>query len=182
MFSKLALGGIWTYQQYISPKKGFRCAYSVAHGGTGCSGFAKHAIRDHGLWRALPAIRQRFRDCRAAYEDIRTNCSCNTSAPDDAQDDQPISEAERKELLRRRKRELRKRDRRSRDRCCDTCDCFGSACAPSPLGYFGGCFGGAARGGASKSLDLNPCDGDGCGVDCGSADCFACDCGGCSCG
>ncbi|PTX57119.1 hemolytic domain-containing protein [Litoreibacter ponti] len=178
MLSRMALGGIWAYQQYISPNKGFRCACSVAHGGTGCSGFAKHAIRDHGLWGALPAIRQRFRDCRAAYEDIRANCSCNTSAPD-GDDERPLSEDERKELLRLRKQELRKRDRRGRDRCCDTCECCGSGCGPSP---FAGCFGGAARGGASKNVDLNPCDGDGCGLDCGAADCVSCDCGGCSCG
>jgi len=37
MFGKLALGGIWAYQQYISPNKGFRCAYAIRHGGTGCS-------------------------------------------------------------------------------------------------------------------------------------------------
>lgn len=177
MFSRMALGGIWAYQQYISPNKGFRCAYSVAHGGTGCSGYAKHAIRDHGLWRALPAIRQRFRDCRTAYNEIRANCTCNTSAPDE-KDAQPLSADERAELQRRRRRELRRRDRRNRDRCCNICECCGSGCAPSPFG----CFGGAARGGASKSIDVNPCDGDGCGLDCGSADCATCDCGGCSCG
>lgn len=94
MFSKMALGGIWAYQQYISPKKGFRCAYSVTHGGTGCSGFVKHAIRDDGLWRALPAIRQRFRDCRTAYVAMRENCVCNEG---------PLDEGERAELERRRK-------------------------------------------------------------------------------
>ena len=61
-----ALGLIWVYQRWISPRKGYRCAHAVLHGGTGCSGFAKQAIREQGIWPALRVIRQRFRDCRAA--------------------------------------------------------------------------------------------------------------------
>ncbi|MHA6265052.1 membrane protein insertion efficiency factor YidD [Arenibacterium sp. CAU 1754] len=68
MLSRAALYSIALYQRWISPRKGYRCAYSVAHGGTGCSGFAKGAIREHGLWAAMPIIRGRFRDCRAAYD------------------------------------------------------------------------------------------------------------------
>lgn len=66
MFSNVALLGIYGYQRWLSPRKGYRCAYSVRHGGTGCSGFAKHAIRDHGFVSALPMIRTRFADCKAA--------------------------------------------------------------------------------------------------------------------
>ncbi len=75
MFAKTALGGIWVYQNYLSPRKGFRCAYAVQHGGTGCSGFAKHAIRDYGLWAAIPQVRQRFRDCKAASLALRSTCA-----------------------------------------------------------------------------------------------------------
>jgi putative component of membrane protein insertase Oxa1/YidC/SpoIIIJ protein YidD len=59
----LAIGG---YQRWLSPRKGYGCAYRIAHGGTGCSGFAKRAIAERGLRRALPLIRQRFRECHAA--------------------------------------------------------------------------------------------------------------------
>lgn len=65
MISKLALSGIGFYQTRLSPRKGFRCAYSVLHGGTGCSGFLKHAIMDHGLWAALPKAKVRM----AAFKD-----------------------------------------------------------------------------------------------------------------
>ncbi len=66
MATKTALGLIAVYQRWISPRKGFRCAHSVLHGGPGCSGFAKETIRDVGLWRAIKMIRRRFKDCHTA--------------------------------------------------------------------------------------------------------------------
>ena len=70
MLSRAALFGIFLYQRWLSPRKGYRCAYSVLHGGTGCSGYAKGAIRDHGLRAALPLVRARFADCRAAFAEL----------------------------------------------------------------------------------------------------------------
>ena len=64
--AEIVLGLIGVYQRWVSPRKGFRCAHAVLHGGPGCSGFAKQAIVDHGLWQAIGLTRQRFRDCRAA--------------------------------------------------------------------------------------------------------------------
>ncbi|SHF19760.1 Haemolytic domain-containing protein [Litoreibacter ascidiaceicola] len=161
MFSKMALGGIWAYQQYLSPSKGFRCAYSVRHGGTGCSGYAKHAIRDLGLWRALPAIRERFRDCRTAHLAIKAACVCNQA---------PLDEDERAELERRRRDDkwYNKYD------CCSAGAC---ECGSAPFGCFGRA--GASKAAASKGCDVNPCDGD---IGFGGCDCASCDCGGCSCG
>ena len=88
MLSRLALAAIGGYQRHLSPRKGYACAYRVAHGGPGCSGFAKGVIADVGLLRAVPAIRQRFADCREAAEDLReqkrkrgkdkwSNCDCS---------------------------------------------------------------------------------------------------------
>jgi putative component of membrane protein insertase Oxa1/YidC/SpoIIIJ protein YidD len=71
MLSRLALAAIKGYQRHLSPYKGYACAYRVAHGGTGCSGFAKTAIADLGLFRAIPAIRLRFAACRDAAEELR---------------------------------------------------------------------------------------------------------------
>jgi len=65
-----ALGMIWAYQQFISPRKGYRCAHSVVHGGTGCSGYAKRRIRDVGLLSAIPDVRQRFKDCSATARNV----------------------------------------------------------------------------------------------------------------
>lgn len=172
MFSKMALGAIWGYQNYISPRKGFRCAYSVQNGGTGCSGYAKYAIRDHGLWRALPIIRQRLRDCKAAYADIKASCTCRTGQhagqhTEQHDNDRPLSADERAELERRRKQD---------NRCCTKSDmCMGcTECGSAPLSCGGGT---AARtAGANKMCDLNPCDGD---IGCGTCD--ACSCDVCSC-
>jgi uncharacterized protein len=71
MFDRLALAAIGGYQRHLSPRKGFACAYRVAHGGTGCSGYAKQAIGTHGLIRATPLIRTRFSDCRDAAKELQ---------------------------------------------------------------------------------------------------------------
>ena len=66
MLARASLFAIYGYQRFLSPRKGFACAYRVQHGGTGCSGYAKFAIRDHGLLRAIPLIRARFAACKRA--------------------------------------------------------------------------------------------------------------------
>ncbi len=66
MLSQLSLLAIRGYQRHLSPRKGYACAYRMAHGGTGCSGFAKAAIAESGLIAALPLIRARFQACRTA--------------------------------------------------------------------------------------------------------------------
>ena len=86
MIARAALGGIWIYQNYISPHKGFRCAHSVLHNGTGCSGYAKQLIRKQGLFRAIPLIRLRFKECKAAYFTLHN----------DQDQDQPDSSDENK--------------------------------------------------------------------------------------
>ena len=68
MIARVALIGIYGYQRWISPRKDYRCAFSVRYGGTGCSGYAKLAIRDHGFFSAIPLIRQRFADCTHAAQ------------------------------------------------------------------------------------------------------------------
>ncbi|WP_179379534.1 membrane protein insertion efficiency factor YidD [Jannaschia marina] len=152
MFSRAALVGIDFYQRHVSPRKGYRCAYSVHHGGTGCSGYAKHAIRDHGLWRAIPLVHQRFRDCATAYAQMR-------------REDDGMSEVERRE-------DARNRRRNRRNSCCDA-GCYGlEGCALIPSLCRGGS---AAKTAAqSKSCDVNPCDGD---VGCGSCEVDVCSCG-----
>ena len=165
MLSKTALGARWVYQRYISPYKGFRCAYAVHHGGPGCSGFAKRAIHEHGFWRAIPFIRQRLRDCKTAYAELRANCTCRSERTDE----KPLSESERAELERRRKKDNRN--------CTKSDACIGCGECGSGIGSCGGTGGRAAA--SNKACDINPCDGD---IGIGGCDCASCDCGGCSCG
>jgi putative component of membrane protein insertase Oxa1/YidC/SpoIIIJ protein YidD len=67
----LLLSLIVFYQRCISPRKGWRCAYSVLNGGPGCSGFARETIETHGWQKAIPLVRQRFRDCHSAAQTVR---------------------------------------------------------------------------------------------------------------
>lgn len=79
-----AIGG---YQRWISPRKGFRCAHALLHGGSGCSGAVRELVRTRGVLGALPAINARFAACRAAYlalpalgysgTQLRGVCCCN---------------------------------------------------------------------------------------------------------
>jgi uncharacterized protein len=71
MLDQFALAAIGGYQRHLSPRKGYGCAYRIARGGPGCSGFAKAAIADRGLIQAIPLIRQRFAACRDAAEELR---------------------------------------------------------------------------------------------------------------
>ncbi|MEM9795683.1 MAG: membrane protein insertion efficiency factor YidD [Pseudomonadota bacterium] len=134
MFASVALFGIDIYQRRISPRKGWRCAHSVLHGGTGCSGYAKHAIRDHGLWHAIPLIRTRFAECKDAYITLRS---------------------EREGHQSKRKTGRRSKTERCFDGACtgfEGCAFLPSLCTP------------ARAAGKSKVCDINPCDGDlGCG-------------------
>lgn len=89
----LSIGLIRFYQKFLSPRKGFCCAYRKHTGGRSCSGFALVAVRRYGvsaLWRSFPkrldeckiaAIRlsedeqQKTKPCEYCEESLDT-CSC----------------------------------------------------------------------------------------------------------
>lgn len=66
MLSRPFAVAITGYQRYISPYKGFCCAHRVKHGGVSCSEYVKQTLLHHGVWRAIPDVRQRFKECKAA--------------------------------------------------------------------------------------------------------------------
>lgn len=117
---------IGLYQRYLSPYKGFRCAHAAYYGGPSCSWAVKDIVREHGVFAALPRVRLRFIECRAAYTSL-------SAEPD--QDRQP--EGGKKP-----------RRRREREGCWNTAsDCaFEGACdgildqscdAPCDVGHCG---------------------------------------------
>lgn len=63
MLKRIALAAISLYQRYLSPRKGYSCAYRVRAGGVGCSGFGKHAIEKHGIFLGLVLLRRRMAKC-----------------------------------------------------------------------------------------------------------------------
>jgi putative component of membrane protein insertase Oxa1/YidC/SpoIIIJ protein YidD len=65
---RLAIRG---YQRRISPHKGYRCAYSVTHGGPGCSGAVLSILEENGLLRGWGLIKQRFHNCDSAAKERR---------------------------------------------------------------------------------------------------------------
>ncbi|MBE9608013.1 membrane protein insertion efficiency factor YidD [Chitinilyticum piscinae] len=66
-----ALWLIRQYQQHLSPKKGFRCAYRVHTGRCSCSALGYRAIRRFGLWHGTRVLRQRLLRCGIAYRRYR---------------------------------------------------------------------------------------------------------------
>lgn len=63
----LALLCIRLYQRYVSPYKGYTCAYRRHTGHASCSALGYRAIRRHGLWRGLPVLRERMFRCGVAH-------------------------------------------------------------------------------------------------------------------
>ena len=61
-----ALFAIGIYQRYLSPHKGYCCAYRVVTGGASCSVLGYRAIRRFGVWDGLALLRERFALCALA--------------------------------------------------------------------------------------------------------------------
>ena len=69
--AQLAADAIRAYQRWISPYKGFSCAYRVLHGGRSCSAFGKRLVMRSGVTKAIATMRSRFAACRAAAQTLR---------------------------------------------------------------------------------------------------------------
>ena len=61
------------YQKFISPYKGFRCAYAVLHGGDSCSEAIKKIVLAKGCIGGYQETRERFKACKAANETLIRN-------------------------------------------------------------------------------------------------------------
>lgn len=63
----LVLAMIRVYKRYISPYKGFGCAYRIHTGHPSCSTLGYRAIRRYGVWRGWALLRQRTYLCGVAH-------------------------------------------------------------------------------------------------------------------
>ncbi|MBB5367258.1 MULTISPECIES: membrane protein insertion efficiency factor YidD [unclassified Janthinobacterium] len=63
----LALWAIRAYQRYLSPYKGFSCAYRVRTGRDSCSGYGYRVIARHGLIPGWALLRRRLHACGAHH-------------------------------------------------------------------------------------------------------------------
>jgi putative component of membrane protein insertase Oxa1/YidC/SpoIIIJ protein YidD len=64
-------GTIGLYQKYLSPHKGFSCAYRIQSRGSSCSQYCKEMILERGPIGAISPVRQRFQDCKQAANRIQ---------------------------------------------------------------------------------------------------------------
>lgn len=62
-----ALFAITLYQRYLSPYKGYCCAYRSYTGGASCSMLGFRVIRRFGVWDGLKLLRDRMALCGVAY-------------------------------------------------------------------------------------------------------------------
>ncbi|EEF25973.1 conserved hypothetical protein [Ricinus communis] len=63
MLRPVALLLIRGYRRYLSPRKGFSCAYRVHRGGHSCSAHGYHAISKHGFFLGMQLLRRRLDRC-----------------------------------------------------------------------------------------------------------------------
>jgi putative component of membrane protein insertase Oxa1/YidC/SpoIIIJ protein YidD len=55
------------YQLYISPHKGFSCAYRKLHGGSSCSGYFREIVATEGLTKSLYLFPNRLTEWKEAF-------------------------------------------------------------------------------------------------------------------
>ena len=56
------------YQRFISPRKGFCCAYRTLKGGKSCSEYGKHSISNFGVLKGTKLLIERFRLCEQTFK------------------------------------------------------------------------------------------------------------------
>ncbi|MBN2768713.1 MAG: membrane protein insertion efficiency factor YidD [Campylobacterales bacterium] len=86
MISTLAIQLINFYQRYISPHKGYRCAYRVYTGDVSCSEYAKISIQKNGVFRAYPLIKEQFAKCKCAHEALKKEKETETEKKKNSSD------------------------------------------------------------------------------------------------
>lgn len=73
----LLLWCIRFYQRFLSPWKGFRCAYGAHTGRSSCSAFGYHAVERHGVLVGWSLLRRRLRRCATSCADRHQGAAPN---------------------------------------------------------------------------------------------------------
>src|SRR5262249_48928860 len=71
LLDRLAIGGLRAYQRFLSPHKGFRCAYGVAYGSGSCSDVAMRLARRFGALGMVSPMPLQAARCRRALGLLR---------------------------------------------------------------------------------------------------------------
>ena len=67
MLGPAAASAIGLYQRYVSPHKGFCCAYRVQTGRRSCSAYGKTIASRLGFLALIEALPRRFARCKASF-------------------------------------------------------------------------------------------------------------------
>jgi uncharacterized protein len=68
--ASMADNAIGVYQRYISPYKGFCCAYRAHTGKRSCSAYGRAVVQKLGLLALLAALPKQFERCQVAYRNM----------------------------------------------------------------------------------------------------------------
>ncbi|MBU6269672.1 MAG: membrane protein insertion efficiency factor YidD [Betaproteobacteria bacterium] len=60
------------YRRYVSPHKGYRCAYAALHGRMSCSDWAVRVLKRRGSLAFVTWLPRRFRSCAIASRALMT--------------------------------------------------------------------------------------------------------------
>lgn len=67
----LAIVLIILYQKYISPYKGYKCAYKTLHEDKSCSDYGKYVIGRFGILIGIRLLIRRFKECELSYQNTK---------------------------------------------------------------------------------------------------------------
>ncbi len=88
--NKIAVALISGYQQYISPRKGFSCAYRILHGDESCSHYIKRMFIEQDFSRAIAAAGQRFKACKEANQILKLQAVSNSENEEDLKEQENL--------------------------------------------------------------------------------------------
>jgi len=71
MLRLATVSAIGVYQRYVSPHKGYCCAYRAHTGRSSCSEFGRRVIGKMGIAAGIRLLFDRFAACAAAAEEIK---------------------------------------------------------------------------------------------------------------
>ena len=68
MIRRLAIDLTDIYKGFVSPRKGFNCAYRIVHGGDSCSSKIRAVISDEPMCEWISGILSQFHACSLAQK------------------------------------------------------------------------------------------------------------------
>jgi len=85
----ILLLAIDAYKRFISPYKGFRCAYSSLHGGASCSTQVRMIVHSKGVIHGWADIVAQFAACKSAASILISQSADSNSDEEDDNEEKP---------------------------------------------------------------------------------------------